>query len=90
LLEFDSTYVRLAAKVESADTIAINAKPIAALNVREPAAIGWADQGADIVIGHSRGYLPFEAHRRATARRRAHPRAEADGIARRQVRGLRG
>jgi glyceraldehyde 3-phosphate dehydrogenase len=51
LLEFDSTYGRLAAKVEhSADAIVINGKPIAALNVREPAAIGWGDLGADIVI----------------------------------------
>ena len=51
LLEFDSTYGRLAAKVEhSADAIVINGKPIAALSVKEPAAIGWGDLGADIVI----------------------------------------
>jgi glyceraldehyde 3-phosphate dehydrogenase len=51
LLEFDSTFGKLAAKVEhSADAIVINGKPIAALSVREPAAIGWADLGADIVI----------------------------------------
>ncbi|HUB42520.1 MAG TPA: type I glyceraldehyde-3-phosphate dehydrogenase [Streptosporangiaceae bacterium] len=51
LLEFDSTYGKLAAKVEySADAIVINGKPIAALSVKEPAAIGWADLGADIVI----------------------------------------
>ena len=51
LLEFDSTYGRLAAKVEhSADAIVINGKSIAALSVKEPAAIGWGDLGADIVI----------------------------------------
>jgi len=51
LLEFDSTYGRLAAQVEhSADAIVINGKPIAALSVKEPAAIGWGDLGADIVI----------------------------------------
>jgi len=51
LLEFDSTYGRLAAKVEhSADAIVINGQPIAALSVKEPAAIGWGDLGADIVI----------------------------------------
>jgi glyceraldehyde 3-phosphate dehydrogenase (phosphorylating) len=51
LLEFDSTYGKLAVQIEhSADTIVINGKPIAALSVREPAAIGWGDLGADIVI----------------------------------------
>jgi glyceraldehyde 3-phosphate dehydrogenase len=51
LLEFDSAYGRLAAQVEhSADAIIINGKPIAALSIKEPAAIGWADLGADIVI----------------------------------------
>jgi glyceraldehyde 3-phosphate dehydrogenase len=51
LLEFDSTYGRLAAQVEhSADSIIVNGRPIAALSIREPAAIGWGDLGADIVI----------------------------------------
>ena len=51
LLEFDSTYGRLLAAVEhTADSIVIDGKPIAALSIREPAAISWGDLGADIVI----------------------------------------
>jgi glyceraldehyde 3-phosphate dehydrogenase len=51
LLEFDSTYGKFAAHIEhSADSIIVNGKPIAALSIREPAAIGWGDLGADIVI----------------------------------------
>jgi glyceraldehyde 3-phosphate dehydrogenase len=51
LLEFDSTYGRLAARVEhSDDAIVIDGTPVAALSVRDPAAIAWGELGADIVI----------------------------------------
>ena len=51
LLEFDSTYGKLAVTVEhTADSIVVGGKPIAALAIRDPAAISWADLGADIVI----------------------------------------
>jgi len=51
LLEFDSTYGRLAAKVDyTEDSIIIDGRSVAAFSVRDPAAIGWADLGADIVI----------------------------------------
>ncbi len=51
LLEFDSTYGRLAAKVGyTDDAIIIDGRPLAAFSVRDPASIGWADIGADIVI----------------------------------------
>jgi len=51
LLEFDSTYGRLPAKVEHTDdSIIVDGSPIAALSVRDPSAIGWGDLGADIVI----------------------------------------
>jgi glyceraldehyde 3-phosphate dehydrogenase len=51
LLAFDSTYGRFAAEVAHTDSsIIVNGKSIAALGVREPAAIGWADLGVDVVI----------------------------------------
>jgi len=51
LLEFDSTYGRLAATVGySDDSIVINGRPVTALSVREPAAIAWGDLGVDVVI----------------------------------------
>ncbi len=51
LLEFDSTYGRLAASVEHNDSsITVDGKPIAALSIREPAAIGWGELGVDVVI----------------------------------------
>ncbi len=51
LLEFDSTYGRLEAKVEhSANSIVVDGLPIAALNVRDPADISWGDLGAEVVI----------------------------------------
>jgi len=51
LLEFDSTYGRLAASVEHNDSsIMVDGKPIAALSIREPAAIGWGELGVDVVI----------------------------------------
>ena len=51
LLQFDSTYGKFAAEVEDNETsIFVNGRPIAALSVREPADIGWAELGVDIVI----------------------------------------
>jgi glyceraldehyde 3-phosphate dehydrogenase len=51
LLEFDSTYGRLSAKVEhSGDAIVVDGHPIAVLSVRDPSAIAWGDLGADVVI----------------------------------------
>ncbi len=51
LLEFDSTYGRLAAKVEFSDnSIIVNGRPIAVLTERDPAQISWGDLGADIVV----------------------------------------
>jgi glyceraldehyde 3-phosphate dehydrogenase (phosphorylating) len=51
LLEFDSTYGKLNATVQhTADSIIVDGRPIAALSIREPAAIGWSDLGADIVV----------------------------------------
>ena len=51
LLEFDSTYGRLAATVGySDDSIVINGRPVTALSIREPAAIAWGDLGVDVVI----------------------------------------
>jgi glyceraldehyde 3-phosphate dehydrogenase len=41
----------LAAEVDHDESsIIVNAKPIAALSVREPAAIGWGELGVDVVI----------------------------------------
>ncbi len=51
LLEFDSTYGRLAARVgHTDDSVLVNGRPIAVLNERDPAQINWADLGVDIVI----------------------------------------
>jgi glyceraldehyde 3-phosphate dehydrogenase len=51
LLAFDSTYGKFAADVEhSESSIIINGKPIAALTIREPSAIGWRELGVDVVI----------------------------------------
>jgi glyceraldehyde 3-phosphate dehydrogenase len=51
LLEFDSTYGRLAAAVaHTADSISIDGTRIAVLSSRDPAAIDWGGLGADIVI----------------------------------------
>ena len=51
LLAFDSTYGRFAADVAHTDSsIIVNGRSIAALGVREPAAIGWAGLGVDVVI----------------------------------------
>jgi glyceraldehyde 3-phosphate dehydrogenase (phosphorylating) len=73
LLEFDSTYGRMGAKVEhSDDTIVVNGRPIAALSVREPSAIRWGDLGADIVIestGKFRGRDDAALHLKGGARK---------------------
>jgi len=51
LLEFDSTYGRLNAKVtHSEDSIIIDGTPIRVLSSRDPAEIDWGELGADIVV----------------------------------------
>jgi len=51
LLDFDSTYGRLAATIDHAeDAIIVNGNRIAVLSARDPAAIDWASLGVDIVI----------------------------------------
>src|SRR5215469_10619978 len=51
LLEFDSTYGRLNAKVtHSDDSIIIDGTPIRVLSLRDPAEIDWGELGADIVV----------------------------------------
>jgi len=51
LLEFDSTYGRLAAAVEHTDgAIVVNGKPITVLSTKDPALIDWSGLGADVVI----------------------------------------
>jgi glyceraldehyde 3-phosphate dehydrogenase len=51
LLEFDSTFGRLAAAVGHADdAIVVNGAPITVLSSRDPAAINWSGLGVDIVI----------------------------------------
>ncbi|MGO8960490.1 MAG: type I glyceraldehyde-3-phosphate dehydrogenase [Streptosporangiaceae bacterium] len=51
LLEFDSTYGRLPATVShDGPSIVVNGKVIGALSIREPASIGWADLGVQVVI----------------------------------------
>ena len=51
LLEFDSTYGRMPAKVTYADdVIAIDGRPVRVLSSRDPAEIDWGRFGADIVV----------------------------------------
>jgi glyceraldehyde 3-phosphate dehydrogenase len=51
LLEFDSTYGRLQAKVTyTDDSIIIDGTPIRVLSQRDPAGIDWAELGASIVV----------------------------------------
>ena len=51
LLEFDSTYGRLNAKVtHSDDSITIDGTPIRVLSRRDPAEIDWGALGASIVV----------------------------------------
>jgi glyceraldehyde 3-phosphate dehydrogenase len=51
LLEFDSTYGRLAATIEhSDDALTVNGKVIRVLATEDPAAIDWGGHGVDIVV----------------------------------------
>jgi glyceraldehyde 3-phosphate dehydrogenase len=51
LLEFDSTYGRLAAKVGFSDnSIIVDGRPIAVLSERDPVQLSWGELGADIVV----------------------------------------
>jgi glyceraldehyde 3-phosphate dehydrogenase len=51
LLEFDSTYGRFPAAVGyHADAIIVNDRAIKAVSIPDPAAISWAELGADVVI----------------------------------------
>jgi glyceraldehyde 3-phosphate dehydrogenase len=51
LLEFDSTYGRLAARIETVnDAIVVNGKPITVHSAKDPTAIDWGILGVDIVI----------------------------------------
>jgi glyceraldehyde 3-phosphate dehydrogenase len=51
LLEFDSTFGRLAAAVgHTDDAIVVDGTPITVLSSRDPAAIDWSGLGVDIVI----------------------------------------
>jgi glyceraldehyde 3-phosphate dehydrogenase len=51
LLAYDSTYGKLAARVEHNESaIIVNGKAIAVFSERDPAAIGWGDLGVDVVI----------------------------------------
>jgi glyceraldehyde 3-phosphate dehydrogenase len=51
LLDFDSTYGRIAATVDhSDDSIIVDGRPIRALHSPDPATIDWGGLGADIVI----------------------------------------
>jgi len=73
LLEFDSTYGRLPARVEhSDDAIIVDGQRIAALSVRDPSAIPWGDLGADVVIestGKFRGRDDAAMHLKGGARK---------------------
>jgi glyceraldehyde 3-phosphate dehydrogenase len=51
LLEFDSTYGRLAASIEHTDgAIVVNGKPVQVLSMKDPATIDWGGLGVDIVV----------------------------------------
>ena len=51
LLEFDSTYGRLRARITCTDdAIVIDGRPVQVLSSRDPAAIDWNGLGADIVV----------------------------------------
>jgi glyceraldehyde 3-phosphate dehydrogenase len=73
LLEFDSTYGRLVARIENSDgAIIVNGKPITVLRATDPAAIDWAGLGADIVIestGKFRGRDDAALHLKGGARK---------------------
>jgi glyceraldehyde 3-phosphate dehydrogenase (phosphorylating) len=62
LLEFDSTYGRLGQTVTyGPDALIVGSAPIAVLSERDPAQIGWADLGADIVVESTGKFRTREA-----------------------------
>ena len=73
LLEFDSTYGRLAATIEhSDDAITVNGKVIKVLRALDPAAIDWGGLGVDIVVestGKFRARDDAALHLKAGARK---------------------
>src|SRR5215467_10216736 len=51
LLEYDSTYGRLAARIDhSDDAIVINGKAVTVLATKDPAAIDWGGLGVEVVV----------------------------------------
>jgi glyceraldehyde 3-phosphate dehydrogenase len=73
LLEFDSTFGRIAATIgHSDDAIIVNGTRISVLSVRDPAAIDWTSLGADVVIestGKFRGREDAALHLKGGARK---------------------
>jgi len=73
LLEFDSTYGRMAAKVaHTDDAIVVNGTTIPVLSMRDPATIDWGAFGADIVVestGKFRGREDAALHFKGGARK---------------------
>jgi glyceraldehyde 3-phosphate dehydrogenase len=73
LLEFDSTYGRLAAPVgHAADSISVGGSQISVLSSPDPAVIDWGQLGVDVVIestGKFRGRDQAAAHLKGGARK---------------------
>ncbi len=73
LLEFDSTYGRLAAAVtHTADSISVGETPIKVLSSRDPAEIDWGGLGADVVVestGKFRGRDDAAVHLKSGAKK---------------------
>ncbi len=73
LLEFDSTYGRLPARVSHTDdSILVNGTPIKALSLHTPVAIPWEELGADVVVestGKFRSRDDAAQHLKAGARK---------------------
>jgi glyceraldehyde 3-phosphate dehydrogenase len=73
LLEFDSTYGRLAGGAQfDGRALIVGGRPIAALSQRDPAAIDWGALGADIVVestGRFRTREAAAAHLKGGARK---------------------
>ncbi|MDQ2875478.1 MAG: type I glyceraldehyde-3-phosphate dehydrogenase [Actinomycetota bacterium] len=73
LLDFDSTYGRIAATVDySADSITVGGAPIRVLCSPDPSTIDWGELGADIVIestGRFRGRNDAALHLKGGARK---------------------
>jgi glyceraldehyde 3-phosphate dehydrogenase len=73
LLEFDSTYGRLAATVtHSDDSIIIDGTPVRVLSSRDPADIDWGGLGVDVVVestGKFRGRDQAALHLKGGARK---------------------